>query len=229
MEAVISLFTGDLVAPPLCSACEAEAKRQQDLAVQAAREREKQDRAGQIEDLLAGAGVPPRYRRCSLENYQGPLPAERPVMLLGGPGTGKTHLAVAYLRQWIINFGAVGAWFCRVLDLLRRLRQGFDGGEDLISRYGRELLFLVLDDLGAEMATDFAVQAVYDLVDLRYAHNLPLIITSNLDIREIGDMYGTHFLSRLQEMGEVVELSGPDRRLEAIEARYRRREEGSVH
>lgn len=228
MEAVISLFTGDLVAPPLCPACEIEAKRQQDLAIQAARQREKQDRAKRIEDLLAGAGVPPRYRRCSLENYQGPLPAERPVMLLGGPGTGKTHLAVAYLRQWIINFGAVGAWFCRVLDLMRRLRQGSDS-EDLISRYGRELLFLVLDDLGAELATDFAVQAIYDLVDLRYAYNLPLIITSNLDIREIGGIYGTHFLSRLQEMGEVVELGGSDRRLEAIEARRRRREEGPVH
>jgi len=229
VEAFVNPITGTLLGPALCPGCEAAQQAKLRQAEETARARQRQHRQANIQVLLARAGVPPRYQGCSLENYQGNLPPERPVMLLGAPGTGKTHLAVAYLREWMIAHGDTGAWFCRVLDLLRRLRRGYEVGEDLVDRLGRETGFLVLDDLGTEMATDFALQNIYDIVDLRYAYGLPLVITSNLEIRKIGELYGTNFLSRLQGMGEVVQLNGPDHRLRLADARQQRKIEQNMH
>lgn len=230
MEAFVSPITGTLLGPALCPGCEAAQEANRRRAEQAARERQRQQRQENIQDLIARAGVPPRYQGCSLENFQGTLPPEQPVMLIGAPGTGKTHLAVAYMRDWIIAYGNQAPCFCRILELLRRLRRGsYEMSEDPVDRLGREAGFLVLDDLGTEMATDFALQAIYDIVDLRYAYNLPLIITSNLEIRQIGSLYGTNFLSRLQEMGEVVQLNAPDYRLKLAEARQQRHQDKKMH
>jgi len=229
VDAFIVPLTGTVLSPGLCPICEAEREQDRQAAAATAKERQRQQRRDQIGDLLARAGVPKRYLGCARKNFQGAQPPERPVMLLGPPGTGKTHLAVAYMRDWIIGNSDTGAWFCRILDLLRRLRRGYEEGGDLVHRLGREVGFLVLDDLGTEMATDFALQSIYDIVDLRYSYDLPLVITSNLEIRKIGSMYGTNFISRLRGLGEIVELKGPDYRLLGSEARQEREHNPSMH
>lgn len=108
-----------------CEACEArrqeEAGRARAAAVEAQREQWRQ----QIEELLQRAGVPKRYRGCSLENFKGEVPQPRPAYLTGPPGVGKTHLAVGYLRAEILARGPVAGRFVRAVDLLAEIRETY--------------------------------------------------------------------------------------------------------
>ena len=46
---------------------------------------------------------------------------------------------------------------------------------------------LIIDDLGAEHGTDFALERVYSLVDTRISANKPMIVTTNIDITDMGN------------------------------------------
>lgn len=234
VEGFVNPLTGKVLAPPLCPLCEAKEQARQEQARLAAQERQRQERQEQIRELLASSGVPPRYLDCSLENYTGWQPANRPTALLGPCGTGKTHLAVGYLRQWVLEHGAGSAWFQRAGTLVRLLRQccsdfACESEESLVGRLGQEYRFLVLDDLGAEAITDFTLQGLYDILDMRYAYDLPTIITSNLDVGRLAGAYGDRFVSRLIVMGDVVELSGRDYRLIIAENRQQRSRDRKMH
>jgi DNA replication protein DnaC len=138
-----------------CEACETE------LAVAAAAKEEqdakarRQERIENIEEFLAAAGVPKRLLSCSLENFQGKKPQQPPGFITGPPGIGKTHLAVAFLRQAIIYEGKRIGRFVRNVDLLKEIRDSLradssEGERAILEEYGKNLPLLILDDLGAE-------------------------------------------------------------------------------
>jgi DNA replication protein DnaC len=218
VKALLNTITGNLLGNRLCPTCEIKEQQQRHLAMIATKNRQKMWRQANIAKLLGRAGVPDRYRNCTLENFAGHLPRTRPTVLCGPCGIGKTHLAVGYLRDWIIENGCLETQFYRIIGLLRAIRGSFNEHADeseneVINRLGKESRFLVLDDLGAEAPTEFAIQTIYDIVDLRYSHELPLIITTNLTMDQIANLYGDRLASRLAGMGNVVELIGKDHRL----------------
>jgi len=205
-----------------CEACQAkrdEAERQEkERKAHAAMEWRRQN----IGLLLQSAGVLPRYQACSLDNFKGKLPASRPAFVCGPPGTGKTHLAVGYLREEIISLGRVNPrLFVRAIDLLREIRETFRDGShlsetEILGKYGRAIPFLVLDDLGSEKVTDFVLQTLYDILDRRYGECLETLITSNLTLDQLARHYESHgdrLASRIAGMGAVMVLKGKDRRL----------------
>ena len=69
---------------------------------------------------------------------------------------------------------------------------------------------LVLDDLGAEYLDDKgAFTSLLDsIIDARYRHLLPTVITTNLRATEFKDRYGERTIDRLRERGEFIELKG---------------------
>ena len=86
-------------------------------------------------------GVIKRYLGCSLVNYKGRVPDCRPAFITGPPGTGKTHLAVAYLREVLLAQGEEHCRFLRTVDLLKAIRDSFndDSGDTekrLLEYYG---------------------------------------------------------------------------------------------
>ena len=104
------------------------------------------------------------------------------LTMLGPYGVGKTHLAAAITHE-VIGRGEA-ALFAVVPDLLDYLRATFSP-ESTISYDERfELLrtarLLVLDDLGAESATSWAREKLYQLINHRYNYRLPTVVTSNL-------------------------------------------------
>lgn len=104
------------------------------------------------------------------------------LMLTGTNGTGKTHLAYA-ATQYLVRRGE-SALYALVPDLLDRFRACFGRGEDGLfdEQFGDVLSagWLVLDDLGAERATDWANERLYLLIDGRYRNGLPLLVTTNV-------------------------------------------------
>ena len=162
-------------------------------------------------------GVPRLYGNCTLENYQGnenlisELRKEKDnVVLRGNTGCGKTHLAVAILKMQASR----DSRFITVPDLLLKIRSSFNGGaeseEEIIKEFSN-ISMLVLDDLGAEKTSEFAVTTLYIILDRRIRDCRKTIITTNLSQKEIEETFGARIASRLSSM-ENIKINMPDYR-----------------
>ncbi|MFG2369389.1 ATP-binding protein [Streptomyces mirabilis] len=179
---------------------------------------------------LADARIPARYRRALADHPQvttwadqvaragrpgpgGPGIAEGPSLLIAGPtGTGKTYQAYGAVRA-LLTRGVRLRWEATTsADLHARLRPrpGHDGERELQTLARCPLL--VLDDLGAAKSSEWTEELTYRLINHRYEHMLPTLITTNLPIPELRTALGDRVASRLAEMTERVVLTGPDRR-----------------
>lgn len=137
----------------------------------------------------------------------------RSLLLLGSTGTGKTHQAYGAIRELAIT-GVAARWVVTTTaDLYAALRprHGIDS-EAEFRRY-RDARILLIDDLGADRKpTEFTEEVNFRLINHRYEHGLPTLITSNLLPKEIAERLGDRVTSRLIEMCERVVFKGPDRR-----------------
>ena len=177
---------------------------------------------------LAEAGVPPRYLSAKLDDFPEairPFPSEAGLYISGPSGTGKTHMATAVFRELLASavclarsddmYGTVSAAWLSVPELLMELRGTFGDNAaktegQILAKYSRVRL-LLLDDLGAEKASDWTGQSVYALLSKRLNYLQPTIVTSNLTLTELNETV-PRLASRLGGMTYVA-LKGDDRRL----------------
>ena len=108
------------------------------------------------------------------------------MLLQGGYGCGKTHLAAA-IANAAVDLG-VPTLFLTVPDLLDNLRFSYDSEDtNFEQRFDeiRNAKLLVLDDFGTQNATAWAQEKLFQIINYRYINRLPLVVTTNLDINEI--------------------------------------------
>src|SRR3979411_800517 len=222
--------------------------------------------------VMERARIPKRYEHCDFESYvtdladgktwtaqhsqslkqanmltQGfvrdyPGAAEKGLLLMGPSGVGKTHLAVAALKE-LIRRGHAGL-FCDYRELLKEIQASYnpasESTEMRILEPIRNVEILVLDDLGASKPSDWVRDIVGIVLNARYNEKRTTIITTNYvdhpategevarlpngklvqPIREdsLEQRIGTRMRSRLYEMCRTVEVSAPDFRREKTHA-----------
>lgn len=137
--------------------------------------------------------------------------------LWGKPGRGKTHLFVVACRELIVR-RKVGLLFKTAPQLLSELQAAMGTTRfDVLWRSAVSAPVLALDDLGAEMDTDWRADRIAALVDERYRADLPLAVTTNVVPDMWPDLFDHRTASRLREMVLPLELLGEDRRMAAAE------------
>lgn len=141
------------------------------------------------------------------------------LLLLGPTGVGKTHTAYGAVRELSVS-GVYARWVATTAaDLYAavRSRPGVDA-ETEFRRY-RDAPLLLLDDLGASRSlTEFTEEVIFRLVNHRYEHHLPTLITSNLGAADLTSRLGDRVASRLAQMCQRVTLKGADQRRRRGEA-----------
>lgn len=168
-----------------------------------------------------------------------PLGAEHGLLLIGPCGVGKTHLAVAALKQIVLR-GHSGIFY-DYRELLKEIQESYNAESQFTEMSVLEPVLkselLVLDDLGSSKPSLWALETVGHILNTRYNENRTTLITTNfLDtdsdaaagvapIRSatsrapvtedsLTDRVGRRIRSRLYEMCRTVEVSAPDYRKE---------------
>lgn len=183
---------------------------------------------------LALIGVPARYQRIGEELPLSNLPditAGQWVFLHGPAGCGKTHRAVQILHAHFSRVGrpvpsswrpwhhekrpAAGPQFVDWPTYLDGQRRAFspEDGENESWRVIGNPSPVILDDLGSERPTDFAVDTLNSVISNRYNACAPTVITSNLTLDAIASAYGDRIASRIREAAIVADQAGIDWRL----------------
>ena len=143
------------------------------------------------------------------------------LLLWGDVGTGKSYFAASIANVLVEKCVSV-----RMTNFSSIFNDLFSNSEDknkYIDRLNKHDL-LIIDDLGIERNTEYALEQVYNIIDARYKSNKPLIVTTNLTLSELKNTTDTahkRIYDRVLEMCVPIKFSGENFRHEKAESKMK--------
>lgn len=144
------------------------------------------------------------------------------LLFYGSAGTGKTHIACCIgnaLMEKLVSVFATS--FVKILQKFKGFRSTEE--EDAYIAKMNAAKLLILDDLGAERGTDYALEIVYNIIDTRYRSGKPMIVTTNLtmsQMQEEDNIKLRRIYDRIFEVCFPVEFTGKSFRMKEAAKRY---------
>jgi DNA replication protein DnaC len=171
----------------------------------------------EVMDIERRNGIQVRELRAFVRNLDANLDAGRGLWLCGGTGTGKTALAMIVSRTALDAGRSVAIYSLpRLLNVIRESidsEGGLLGFLDLLTTVD----LLHLDDLGAEYRTDWTIEQLYSIINMRYQDQRSVLVTSNPDPNQLAEQLGERTVSRLEGMCDVLPFHGADARRERFD------------
>ena len=219
--------------------------------------------------LLKNARIPPRYEHCELASFairkspetghENPsltmakicaqrfvdeYPSDFGLLFVGPTGVGKTHLAVAVIRELMQRKG-VQCLFYDFHDLLKAIRDSYNPGKQstelAVLQPVLDAEVLLLDELAGSNPSDWVKETLHHIINWRYNYKKVTLITTTLLSREASgrrgvrqpsgedipdldytlNQLGVTLRSRLYEMCKLVEMNSDDFRKAVKQASYK--------
>lgn len=172
--------------------------------------------------LPEGHGLPPQKQLNLKLAYESTLNFAREpqgwLVLKGGYGCGKTHLAAAIANHRLEMGHPV--LFVNTPDLLDHLRAAYspNAATSYDERFEqvRNAPLLILDDLGTQSNSDWAQEKLYQIFNYRYNGRLPTVITTNLDLESIEIRIRSRMVD--PSLVQIIHIAAPDFRRAGVDA-----------
>ncbi|MBQ9644033.1 MAG: ATP-binding protein [Lachnospiraceae bacterium] len=135
----------------------------------------------------------------------------------GTCGTGKSFLSTC-IAQRLIERGFSVRYFsaAALFDRLAALSFGSLANREELRDFTADLYscdLLILDDLGTELTNAFVTTSLFSIINERFLHDGPCIISSNLTLQDLQKRYSDRVFSRITNSYDLFKFSGPDIRI----------------
>ena len=143
------------------------------------------------------------------------------LLMLGNPGTGKTF-AASCIANYLLDH-KYRVVMTSLVKLISMIQDSYGESEERIIEKINRAELLIIDDLGAERGTDYAIERVYNIIDSRYRKKKPMILTTNLSLQEMkstNDMRLARIYDRVFEVCYPMMFTGISMRYETAARRF---------
>ena len=193
-----------------------------------------------LEERLIEHGIVKRFLNAKLSDFNNSIrkkvAGEEGLFITGPRGTGKTHLISAIAGNIIKNlplhvtkdhdgrtyyFEPESKSYPLLVNIPKMLMKikgtfnsdyGIDSEESILNKIC-SVPVLLLDDIGAEKASEWVKQTLYLIIDHRYGDMAKTYVTSNLTLNQIANQLDDRISSRIAGMTNTIRMAGKDRRL----------------
>lgn len=210
-----------------CPLCKAESNASKE---QSKRNAEAIKKQRDYEESMMIAGIPPRYRTKSFENFLIETENQKTVhdamyqvkteilnkknydglvILSGGFGTGKTHLANAVANSLI---GTKTVLFTDINSMIRMVRDTWRKDSDRTTKEIYQTLasidLLIIDEFGVNSGTEDENFILFNVLNDRYSNKKPVMLITNLDLKSAAALMGARTFDRFKECGRLISFKG---------------------
>lgn len=192
------------------------------------------------EERLRNLRLPPRYKNCSFSSFE-TTEASAPfsnavskwasnidkrmedgmgLYIHGKTGLGKTHLAVAALKEAVTKHELSGLFLSYdiYVEMVHDARNNDNelpdmyGDANLLKYLRRVYDVVVIDNLNADRLTDYMAKTVSSMIESRYDMQLPTIFTTDINPDKLSSLYTSRVQSIIRESCYLIHITGDDYR-----------------